>query len=239
MKLPSINDRVNFTEIGDEIVVYVESNREAHCLTQVAKAVFLACKNGESVEDLKNKLDVLGATDNDLQVTLESFESKGICGQQSSKINRREALAATGVLASAVFLASVVAPLPAAAASCKLCEVDGAGLPTNCADCGLDCVSTTGDPCLGDSICCFEYVKRTTNDALVPGTLPAACLARQFTMNIAYDVGSKEGIGQYACRPVKPIFNPNCTTQRNIVANGALYYCCCCDATGDANRNCC
>lgn len=204
---PKLKEGLTHTEIGDELIVFDPSTETAHCLSALGKAVFLACLNGTLADEQSPAQ----------QEALNELASKGLLQPETdSGLDRRKFLTAAATAAVAI-TASVVAPKPVAALSCKLCDLDASGFPVDCTTCGQPCVDSFPATCTGNQVCCYEFKRRVLNNPAPAGN-GSLCLG----------TGQREAFGQYACRPVVANFNFDCNTQRALVADTALYYCCCC-----------
>ena len=232
-KLPKIRTGLNVTELGSELIVFDSATSNAHCLDKVGGAVFLACRDGDSLESLEEKLGA-DYSEEAIQIALAQLEELSLLENSSEGVTRRQALEAMGVAVLGVVVASVAAPSPVAAQSCVRCRLDPVTkLPCDCSTCGQPCsLATSSDPCgtgrvkgpcspIENSVCCFEYIRS--------GATPPAGQPQCFN----------ERLGDYGCRDVADgfSFKLNCMDAR-VSSPTNRYYCCCCSPTGPLNRNC-
>lgn len=235
--LPQIRSGLNVTELGNELIVFDSTTSNAHCLDKIGGAVFLACRDGESIETLEQKLGT-EYSEETVQVALAQLEELSLLEESSGGVDRRKFLTVVGAGVAGVVVASVAAPSPVAAQSCHKCRLDpSTKIPCDCSTCGQSCSLANNDPVNGTAcnskpkgaceavpglfVCCFEYIRTAAN--------PPAGEPNCFF----------EGFGDYGCRPVNDgtSFQTNCTNARASAAT-ALYYCCCCSTNAPANRNC-
>lgn len=223
-KLPRIRAGVLPTELGDELLIYSPETETAHCLGVVGKVVFHGCQSGMEPGDLVARVTQMGIEDGEAAMLgmLEQLAEKGITEPApiASEFDRRRFLALTGRWASAMVVASAIAPRPAEAGTCYECLTVGAPTfaPVNCNTCSQICKFTAAGACQATAVCCFEY--RLSNTTIDP---TGAC-------NLA------EALGLYGCRsiPAAPsVFHSHCGTARtNCISAGGtpgtLYYCCAC-----------
>lgn len=224
-RLPSVRGDLGVTRLESELIVFDPVSAKAHCLNSLGARLFTACQEGTPLEQLREEL-----SEDEIEAALAELENLGFLVEDSQSVGRRQFLEKVGVGLASVVVASVAAPKPAAAASCVRCRLDTVTkFPCDCATCGqpcsfsaaVSCTDPASGPCLGGgAICCFEYLR--SGAAPPPGE--PLCF--------------NENLGDYGCRPVAATFSTNCSTARNIVADGLLYYCCCCSTNGPLNRNC-
>lgn len=229
--LPRIKSGLAAQDFGAEFLVYDSVTEKAHYLSRVGATVFAACKDGATREDLLVTLAQIDGVENPevvLDETLHQLHVEGLLPgdtEEGSSFDRRRFLEAAGKIAALPIVASVLAPKPAAAQSCRNCTVIGAfpGTPDDCTDCGRPCPDGVG--CSAAARCCFEYRLVTTNGGSGIGCVPG------------------EILGAFGCRtPAQGGFACDCGTSRdNAIAfnntTGTLYYCCTC-AGQTANLTC-
>lgn len=242
MALPQLKKNLYVTQLGDELLVYDGDHATAHCLSLLGLVVYRACEDGLEDQEVLHRLREAGAPEPEavLEETLNQLATAGLLLESpATTFDRRRFLEAAGAALALPILASVLAPRPAQAVSCRLCTAT-LGVPNDCTTCGRFCVTIVGQLCTGTRICSFEYVLNTVvyqRDANCSG----------FHSAVDGDVG-----GNYACRSGLSVnvYNPNntffqdCKTARQTVidaggggGNGAnanegmRYYCCLCDGT--------
>lgn len=128
-------DELVVEEVGDDLLVYDQTNECAHSLSVAAARVWRACDGETSLEALGAKLDL------DADTVTRALEELGECnlldnGQPVTGMTRRQATLKTAKLgvgvASAPLIYSILAPVPAMAATQAYC------LALGCAqDCGI------------------------------------------------------------------------------------------------------
>lgn len=260
MKLPALKSGLVVTELADELLVYDSASGRAHCLGKVGMVVYRACEAGLDHEAATQQLGLQGFADPEaaLQETLNQLSLESLTASDPNErppaFDRRRFLEAAGALAALPVIASVLAPRPLQAMSCITCDAPG-GVPANCSNCGMICVTVLGQTCTGTRICSFEYVLNTVPTP--SGDPTAACASFR---GLTGDTG-----GNYACRlglvvgaysPNNTFFS-NCQVARQAVLSaggtdpnglvdpggpgaygpgnnpreGERYYCCQCDGT--------
>ncbi len=229
--LPKVRNGLSVTDLGNELIVFDTATSNAHCLDKVGSVVFLACRDGENIDSLEQKLGADYSAES-VEIALAQLEELSLLEKSPEGVTRRQALETMGVAALGVVVASVAAPTPAAAQSCDTCRTHFSGgrfVPCDCSGCGqpcsdknatgLDCAPSNSDkgPCSPTFVCAFEFVFRSAS-----------------TTGCVQD----NGLG-YACRNVDGFFyDANCATARAALlaangnnpnaANGKPYYCCSC-----------
>src|SRR5262249_36168029 len=147
-------------EVGEELLVYDQTNDTAHSLSVAAVRVWKACDGETNVKALVAQLEL---DDDTVKRALEELDDCNLLdnGDQSDGMTRREATLKTaqvGVgVASAPLIYSILAPMPALAATQQYClgifsqctqDVGGTGCGichmSGCACCGPGSVSGPG-----------------------------------------------------------------------------------------------
>jgi hypothetical protein len=169
-------DELVVEELGEELLVYDQSNDTAHSLGVVAARVWRACDGETSAQDLSARLDL------DADTVTRALEELDECnlldnGGQLDGVTRREATlkgAKIGAgIASAPLIYSILAPTPALAASQAYClglsgcttDQNGCGV---CHKAGCSCCGpgSTGGP--GIKFCTADCT--TTNCSVAVAT---------------------------------------------------------------------
>jgi hypothetical protein len=155
-------------ELGDELLVYDQTNELAHSLGAAAARVWRACDGERSAKALSAELDM------DADTVARALEELNECnlldhGQQLTGMTRREATLKTakvgGVAATAPLIFSILAPVPAMAATQQYCLAlgctQGCGL---CHQAGCACCGPGGNE---DKICVQDCSSPFCNEALI------------------------------------------------------------------------
>jgi hypothetical protein len=117
-------DAIVVEELGEELLVYDQNNDTAHSLGVVAARVWRACDGETSAQDLSARLDL------DADTVTRALEELDECnllgnGEQRDGMTRREATLKTAKvgagIASAPLIYSILAPMPALAATQQYC----------------------------------------------------------------------------------------------------------------------
>lgn len=240
--LPSLKSDLVVTSVLEEILVYDPESDKAHCLSNVGKAVYLACSAKTSRAELVDTLAKMGVADPQgaIEESLNQFSEESLLvATTDSNFDRRRFLAAAGSLAAVPVLVSVFAPAPSQAASCFDCPIDGLGVPTDCTKCGGNCPSVG---CDGDSICCFEYVVAAVLNPTPPPTLiptfpsGTACSTFRTSDIVGNTYLCRSGLDRVGYTK-NNTFRTSCQAARDAVLAGPgthtneRYYCCNCDNT--------
>lgn len=242
MAIPRLKQNLYASQLGDELLVYDGDHSTAHCLSLLGLVVYRGLEEGLGREAILARLREAGAADPEAacEETLNQLATAGLLAEPpATTFDRRRFLEAAGSALALPILASVVAPRPAQAVSCRLCTAT-LGVPNDCTTCGRFCVTIVGQLCTGTRICSFEYVLNTV-------VYDRAANCSSFFSPIDGDVG-----GNYACRAGLSVnvYNPNntffqdCKTARQAVIDagggvvgglnpneGQRYYCCVCEGT--------
>jgi hypothetical protein len=237
--LPNVSKDVVTTDLGAELLAYHQATNKAHCLGAAGKAVFLACQDQTAYADLLTELKSQGVADpeGEILATLGVLESESMLDVASDGVDRRRFLQTAAVGMAAPILMSVFAPRPSNAASCLLCDLNGAPNfdPVTCTTCGVQCKFSAAGACTATPVCCFEY--RLDDLARFPTSGPLTCKTAEYTAAFG---------SNYQCRtiPSDRVFNRDCATARESARTraGALagdtYYCCSCDGAGPSRSSC-
>ena len=120
------DDGLVIERVGAEIVVYDNSNKEAHCLAPLAAAVFAHCDGRRPAPELA-KL-VSAELDDDVSVedideAIVQLDERALLIGPRPGISRREVVRKTAAYTAAAaatgtLVKTIIAPTPAAAASC-------------------------------------------------------------------------------------------------------------------------
>jgi hypothetical protein len=117
-------DELVVEELGEELLVYDQNNDTAHSLGVAAARVWRACDGETSAQDLSARLDL------DADTVTRALEELDECnllgnGEQRDGMTRREATLKTAKvgagIASAPLIYSILAPMPALAATQQYC----------------------------------------------------------------------------------------------------------------------
>lgn len=149
-------------EVGDEVVVYDQSNDKAHVLNPSAAVLWRACESGATVGELRALLEADlpitadGTSDEALWTALGDLARAGLLDGQLRMpegpgvgFSRRSLLKKLGVAAVALPAVTTILAPPAAASHTGLgCIVNGG---TGCADPDHPCCS--GETCQGGTCC--------------------------------------------------------------------------------------
>jgi hypothetical protein len=117
-------DKLVVEEVGEELLVYDQTNDTAHSLSVAAARVWRACDGERSAKDLSAELDLDGDT---VRRALEELDECNLLGngEQRDGMTRREATLKTAKvgagIASAPLIYSILAPMPALAATQQYC----------------------------------------------------------------------------------------------------------------------
>jgi len=131
-------------ELGDELLVYDQTNDCAHSLSAAATRVWRACDGERTAKALSTELEM---DSNTVAHALEELDECNLLdnGHQLSEMTRREAtlkgVKVGAAAASAPLIYSILAPVPALAATQLYCLAIG-------------CVSGCGDCHKGGCACC-------------------------------------------------------------------------------------
>jgi hypothetical protein len=155
-------------EVGDELFVYDQANECAHSLSVAAAAVWRACDGEMSAKALGAKLDM------DADTVARALAELDDCnlldnGQPLSGMTRREATLKTAKVgataASVPLIFSILAPVPAMAATQQYCIAlgctQGCGL---CHQAGCACCGPGGNQ---DKICTADCTSVNCNNAII------------------------------------------------------------------------
>jgi hypothetical protein len=155
-------------EVGQELLVYDQTNECAHSLGVAAASVWRACDGETSVEALMAELDMDADT---IKRALEELDDCNLLdnGKQLDGITRREATLKTAKLGAAAaggsLIYSILAPVPAMAATQAYCL--GLGCTQGCGTChqaGCCCCGPGGNE---DKICVQDCVPKFCNEAII------------------------------------------------------------------------
>src|SRR5215218_9388362 len=117
-------DELVVEEVGEELLVYDQTNECAHSLGVAAARVWRACDGETSAQELSVKLEMDGDT---VTRALEELDECNLLdnGQQLTGMTRREATLKTAKVgaaaATAPLIYSILAPVPALAATQQYC----------------------------------------------------------------------------------------------------------------------
>jgi hypothetical protein len=161
-------DELVVEEVGDELLVYDQTNECAHSLGVAAARVWRACDGERSAKALSTELDMDADT---VRRALEELEECNLLddGQPLTGITRREATLKGAKLgaaaASAPLIYSILAPVPAMAATQQYCLAlgctDGCG---ECHQAGCACCGPGGNE---DKICTQDCTSTNCNEAII------------------------------------------------------------------------
>ncbi len=158
MKPIARRDGVLVRELPDELIVYDLRRHQAHCLNRTAGLVFrradgtrtpseIAAALGADTDPAEREAVVSLALQRLAELGLIDGDLQPVAGDDTpAQADRRDALRRLGVGAALLLPAvvSLLAPTPAAAASCtNSCVGQDDGVPCNCA---------SGPPCIGTCI---------------------------------------------------------------------------------------
>lgn len=140
-------------ELPDEILVYDLDRDRAHCLNETAAFVWQHCDGRTTTSEIADALGKKANASVDEKVVLFAIDQLGrnhlmttppVPPQLLAGLNRREMVRALGIAAAVAVpvVASIVAPTPAQANTCKASGVTCAG--------NAECCSGT---CQGNSTC--------------------------------------------------------------------------------------
>jgi hypothetical protein len=149
-------EKIVIKQIADEVLVYDCARDKAHCLNPSAAAVWQRCDGQTTVSEIARLLATDGETVNEGIIWLalaelhrsNLLEEPGPQPQATLEMSRREAVRRIG-LAAAIALplvASITAPMPAQAATCKHANVP---CGTNSECCSGVCNPGSPPRCLG------------------------------------------------------------------------------------------
>lgn len=148
MKLPNpAGDIIVQTFESGEAIIYTMAAGQVHHLNRHAMAVFQACRNGDTMEQLVDGLAATaGPSARDVaNVALSMLERDGILESRESaaggRVGRRDVMKALTAASLLPVVASVVAPLPAVAQSCVSSCAGIRAQPGGCPSCGTNCSS--------------------------------------------------------------------------------------------------
>jgi hypothetical protein len=155
-------------EVGQELLVYDQTNECAHSLGVAAARVWRACDGETTTESLSAKLDM------DADTVARAIEELHECnlldsGQQLEGMTRREATLKGAKLgaaaATAPLIYSILAPVPAMAATQHYCVA--LGCTQGCGTChqaGCACCGPGGNE---DKICTGDCSATNCNEAII------------------------------------------------------------------------
>jgi hypothetical protein len=161
-------DELVVEEVGDELLVYDQTNECAHSLGVEAARVWRACDGEISVDALSTKLEM------DRDTVARALEELDECnlldhGQQLTGMTRREATLKTAKLGAAAaggsLIYSILAPVPAMAATQVYCL--GLGCTQGCGTChqaGCACCGPGGNE---DKICVQDCSSTFCNESII------------------------------------------------------------------------
>lgn len=144
-------ERLVVQELADETLVYDLDRDRAHCLNQTAGFVWRQCDGRATTREIAQALGKSTDSQVDEKVVWLAIDQLARhhlmmdippTPKQFAGMNRREVVRALGIAVAVPVVASIVAPTPAQAATCK-----GTGQPCSS---GLECCSTI---CNGISQC--------------------------------------------------------------------------------------
>lgn len=169
-------------ELGAELVVYDRGANTAHLLDERAASIFKACSSGIQLDDLLPLAAGEGEEERRAFVcgTLRELERAGLVVTEGAQdtLTRRSLLGSLSRAASMPLIISILAPTPAAAATCgalpPLCPTNEcfSGDCIELAECTAGCVTgggvmgccapgndtkTDGCPCTDASECCSNF----------------------------------------------------------------------------------
>jgi len=162
------SDELVVEEVGDELLVYDQTNEYAHSLSVAAARVWRACDGETTVEALRGKLDMDSDT---VSRALEELEQCSLLdnGRPQEGITRREATLRTAKLGAAAaggsLIYTILAPVPAMAATQVYCL--GLGCTQGCGTChqaGCACCGPGGNE---DKICVQDCSSTFCNEAII------------------------------------------------------------------------
>ena len=155
-------------EVGDELFVYDESNECAHSLSATASQVWRACDGDTTVTALSARLDM---DDDTVERALAELDDCNLLdtGLPVTGMTRREATLKTAKVgataASVPLIFSILAPVPAMAATQQYCIA--LGCTSGCGRChqaGCACCGPGGNE---DKICTADCNTVNCNDAII------------------------------------------------------------------------
>jgi hypothetical protein len=155
-------------EVGEELLVYDQTNDCAHSLGVAASRVWRACDGETSTKALSSELDMDADT---VGRALEELDECSLLqnGEQVPGVTRREATLKTAKIgaaaASAPLIYSILAPVPAMAATQQYCL--SIGCVTGCGDChkgGCACCGPGGND---NKICTQDCTTTFCNQAII------------------------------------------------------------------------
>jgi hypothetical protein len=161
-------DELVVEEVGDELLVYDQTNETAHSLSVAAARVWRACDGERSARALSVELDM------DADTVARALEELDECnlldhGGPLTGMTRREAAlkgAKVGAAAAtAPLIYSILAPVPAMAATQAYCIA--LGCTQGCGTChqaGCACCGPGGNE---DKICVQDCTSTNCNEALI------------------------------------------------------------------------
>jgi hypothetical protein len=161
-------DELVVEEVGEELLVYDQTNECAHSLGVAAARVWRACDGERSAKALSVELDMDSDT---IARALEELEECNLLdnGQPLTGMTRREAAlkgAKVGAAAaSAPLIYSILAPVPALAATQQYCL--SIGCVTGCGDChqgGCACCGPGGND---NKICTQDCTSTFCNETVI------------------------------------------------------------------------
>ena len=162
MKLPnSKTENIVVREVNNELLIYNLLTNQAFCLNETSAIVYLACDGKTTLEELSRQTKF---SDDLILLALEGLQKQNLCQGEKidyfNGVSRREIIRKAG-LASMItlpFVASIIAPVSAQAASCA---APGAAPGNNfCNGDNNSCLFNCGTT-FPSSVCCSMAITTT------------------------------------------------------------------------------